>query len=217
MSGVDPEDADWVAQCVRVDDFACDVVFLLSTRVRFCEAASGHIIPGVSVPLPATGLPSVGRGEVAASAVLGREEGLVRHYRGVVAAFEAYGRLAQLRRGSPYFWLRPAIVAGGAVLTECSWYDTVPEAEALLGCLAGAAAAPEGEMWDDLEQGWQMRVVRSGGLVCVAEWNWEERRWPVGGLAFDAARLSHEAGVALARLRVVHGRLVAALGPDWWG
>ncbi len=102
------------------------------------------------------------------------------------------------------------------VLTQCPWYDTVPEAEALLRVLVSGPEAPDGELWGDLDQGWQIRIVKRDDLVCVAEWDWEERCQPAGGLAFTPMQLSQEATAALARLRAVHRVLVEALGHDWW-
>ena len=216
MGEVELDDAAWMARAVRVEEFRCDVVFQLSTGIQFCDAATGHIIPGEVASLPVPDLPLIGTSGVAALDVIGREQGLVEHYRGVVAAFARHGRAAQLRRGAPYFWLRPAIIANDTVLTECSWYDSVPDAEALLRALAGGLGAPEGELWDDLDQGWQIRVVKGRDLVCVAEWDWEERRRPASGLAFDPVQLSREASAALGRLHAVHRVLVEALGHDWW-
>lgn len=217
MTGeIDPDDVAWMAQSVRVDDFRCDVVFHLSTGIQFYDPATGHIIPGEVAPLPMPDLPLTGTSGVSALAVIGREQDLVHHYRSVVAAFARHGRAAQLRPRSPYFWLKPAIIANGLVLTQCPWYDTVPEAEALLRVLVSGPEAPDGELWDDLDQGWQIRIVKRDDLVCVAEWDWEERCQPAGGLAFTPMQLSQEATAALARLRGVHRFLVEALGHDWW-
>ena len=214
MDQLDPDDIAWTVQSAHVDEFQCDTVFLLSTCIQFCDEATGRLIPGEVASLPVPDLPLIGTYGVTASAVIGREQELVHHYRSVVAAFASHGRAAQLRRRSPYFWLRPAIIAKGSVLTECLYYDTVPEAEALLQVLISGPDLPDGEMWDDLDQGWQIRIVKSNGLICVAEW--EEQRQPACGQAFNPTRLSREATVALARLRDVHRFLVEALGRDWW-
>ncbi len=216
MGEFDPNDTAWTGQCMRVEDFRCDTVFHLSTGIQFCDQVTGRIIPGEVAPLPMPAFPFIGTNGVAASDLIGREQELIHHYRSVVAAFARHGRAAQLQPRSPYFWLKPAIIANGSVLTECLWYDTVPEAEALLQVLVSAPETPDGELWDDLDQGWQIRIVKSDDLVCIAEWNWVEQRQPVSGQAFDPMQLSREASAALARLRVVHRVLVDALGRDWW-
>ena len=210
-SELNPDDLAWTAQSVRVEDFRCDIVFHLSTGIQFCDAVTGHIIPGEAASLPMPDLPIIGTSGVAASTLVGREQELVGHYRSVVAAFARHGRAAQLQRRSPYFWLKPAIIANGTVLTECPWYDTVPEAEELLRALVSGPDAPDGELWDDLDQGWQMRIVKSAGSVYLAEWDWEQQRQPASGQAFDPMRLSREACAALRRLHVVHRVLVEAL------
>ena len=209
-------DASWTARSVRVQDFRCDVVFHLSTGIQFCDPATGHIIPGEVASLPTPDLPLIGTNDIAASTVIGREQELVHHYQGVVAAFARHGRAAQLQKRSPYFWLKPAIIANNSMLTECLWYDTVPEAETLLKVLVSGPDVPDGELWDDLEQGWQIRIVKSGDSVFIAEWDPEEQRQPASGHAFDAMRLSREASTALARLHAVHRVLVEALVRDWW-
>ena len=216
MDQLDPDDVAWTVRSARVDEFQCDTVFLLSTGIQFCDEATGYIIPGETASLPVPNLPLIGTHGITASALIGREQELANHYRRVVAAFAGHGRAAQLRRRSPYFWLKPAIIAKGSILTECPYYDTVPEAEALLQALVSGPDAPDGEVWDDLDQGWRLRIVKSNGLICIAEWDCEEQQQPACGQAFDPTQLSHEASAALARLRAVHRFLVEALGRDWW-
>lgn len=150
---LNPDDQAWTAQAVRVGDFRCDTLFLVSTCIQFCDEVTGHIIPDETALLPPPDLSFMGANGVAASSLHGCEQELIRHYQRVVAAFASHGRSGQLRPRSPEFWLKPAIIAGDTVLTDCLWYDTVPEAEALLLALVGAAQASDGEIWDDLDQG----------------------------------------------------------------
>ncbi len=217
MTGIpDPDDRAWTAQAVRVEDFRCDTLFLISTCIPFCDEVTGHVIPGETALLPPPDLSVMGVNGVAASSLHGHEQELIRHYQRVVAAFASRGRSGQLRPRSNEFWLKPAVVAGGTVLTDCLWYDTVPDAEALLLALVGAAEAPDGEIWDDLDQGWRIRIVRSGDMTCIAEWNWEDGQARPSGHAFDSLRMARHAAAALARLRELHRHLVEALGRDWW-
>ena len=131
-------------------------------------------------------------------------------------AFAARGRSRQLAAGSPHFWLRPAIIAGSATVSSFVWYDTVPEAAALLRALMDAPRSADEEVWDDLDQGWRVRILRRGDLIHLVEWNWEDENAVPSGFSFDAAALAREAGAALDRLRALHGFLVDALGHDYW-
>ena len=213
---VDPDDADWIERATRVGNFHVDTLFHVSTRLQFCDPVTGRIIPGEAVLLPTPDLPLITPDWHAATVLSGREQELACHYQRIVDAFSSHGRLGQLQPRSSEFWLRPAIIANGALLTRCSWYDTIPEAEALLQALIDGANTLGGEVWDDLDQGWQIRVVKSGGTICIAEWDWESHETPPSGYAFDAADMAHHAGLALAYLRALHQRLVATLGRDWW-
>ena len=212
----EPDDDEWTARSTRIDDFRCDTVFAVRTAVEFCDEATGHIIQGATVTLPVPGLPLVEPEYATALDLLDRRETLARHYRRVVDAHAARGRLRQLAGGSPQFWLRPAIIARGTVVSSFLWYDTVPEAAALLQALVDAVGAADEEVWDDLDQGWRVRILRRGDLVHLAEWNWEDADEVPSGFAFDAAVLAREAGTALDRLRALHRFLVGELGRDYW-
>ena len=211
---IDPDDLAWTAGSRRLDAFRCDSLFAVRTAIQFCDEATGRILPEATVALPQPGIPLIATEYAAASALLGRTDEIVRHYRRVVAAYADRGRLRDLGGRSVPFWVRPAVVAGTEVVTSLVWYDTVPEATAFLQALAEAAAGVDGEVWDDQDQGWSIRVARLGPVTYLTEWDGEGAVPP--GFAFDAAALAREADAALRQLRTLHGRLVAELGCDFW-
>ena len=216
MPPSNPDDAAWIEGATQVHDFTVDSLFLIAPHIQFCDEQTGRIIPGEAEHLPIPDLPFIQPEWVTASSLHGQEDELIRHYKRIFAAFAQHGRSAQLRPRSNQFWLKPAIVENGAILTRCSWYDTVPEAEALLQALIGAAHAPDGEVWDDLDQGWAIRIVKSGGMTCLAEWNWEDGETAPAGYVFNAAKMAQRATVALTELRALHETLVETFGCDWW-
>lgn len=213
----DGEDGAWIAQARRLPEFACDAVFSISasfyvgpdngmTRLEWHEA---------NVLLPPLDLPRRFVDRVDTMELLGREDALIRHYRQLLAVAEAYGKVTTLRP-FPHFRIQPAIVADGEMLTEFPWNDDLNETRTVLQLLAGSNRGPPRLLHVDVDQGWQILVVATGGMTRFIEWDVDGPPPATGGYAVDAAELARQADAALNRLRVIHDRLVQALGHDHW-
>ena len=90
-------------------------------------------------------------------------------------------------------------------------------ADFLLGELADVAA-PTGVAYDDLDQGWALRILVEPDSVVVLQWDWDR---PVAGQTVLAVRLARQdvaqqAAEARVRLRRLHGFLKDSLGVDLW-
>jgi hypothetical protein len=73
-------------------------------------------------------------------------------------------------------------------------------------------------LYDDLDQGWALRILLGGNAVYVLDWDWES---PSGlrnarSLRLCRATVATQARAALQRLDRVHPLLVAASGVDLW-
>ncbi|HEY1741846.1 MAG TPA: hypothetical protein VGG18_01680 [Granulicella sp.] len=78
---------------------------------------------------------------------------------------------------------------------------------------------PVGELYDDLDQGWALRILLSAEEVFSLEWDWEgpeDWKTHARALRFDRRRLAEQAEAALSRLLVVHRSLVESMGEDYW-
>ena len=87
----------------------------------------------------------------------------------------------------------------------------------MLAVLANADG-PADCLYDNLDQGWALRIVATQDAVFSLEWDWER---PAGedaprALRFPRQGLALQAAAALERLHHLHGALVRELGMDLW-
>ena len=211
------EEGAWIVRARRLPVFACDAVFAISASVRVGpdDGVAGTGWQEANVALPSPGFARQFAGQASTAELLGREEALIGHYRRLVAVARAHGEAGSLGP-FPHFRVKPSVVAEGEVVTAFSWTDDVGETRGVLEMLAGSAGGAPRLLHDDQDQRWRILVVATHGVTCFVEWDGEGPPPAEGGYAVDAEALARQAGAALDRLRVVHGRLVAALGRDHW-
>ncbi len=207
----------WIAQARRLATFSCDAVFRIepSFYIGPDNGMTALEWETANVRLPPLELPRQFADRVTTAELLGHEEALVGHYRRVVEIAAAHGKGPSLRP-FPYFRIQPTIIADGQVLTQFSWTDDLHETRAVLKMLVQAVAGPPRMLHDDQDQGWHILVATTGATTCFIEWDAEGPPPAEGGYAVDAAMVAGQAGAALDRLTMIHGRLVQALGRDHW-
>lgn len=152
---------------------------------------------------------------VTTAELLGRETALIEHYRHVVALAERYGNATSLQP-FPYFRTKPAIIAGADVITRFDWNDDVDETRTVLQALVDAGAGEDRLEHLDVDQGWEIFIVAKASTTCWIEWDAEGPPPETGGYAIDRVEAACQAAVAMVRMRVIHERLVEALGRDYW-
>jgi hypothetical protein len=208
---------DWIAQVRPLHVFACEAVFRIEPS--FYIGPDNGMTPleweTANIRLPPLDLPRQFADRVTAAELLGREDALIAHYRRIVEVAETHGKTASLRP-FPYFRTEPAIIANDEVLTEFSWNDDVHETQAVLEILAESGGGVPRLLHDDQDQGWHILIAATGATTCFIEWDAEGPPPTVGGYAVDAEALARQAGAALARLQIIHDRLVRAFGQDYW-
>jgi hypothetical protein len=211
-------DSVWIPQAKLLETFVCDAVFHIapSFYVGPDNGMTSLDWATANIRLPPPNLPRQAPDEVMTAELIGREDELVGHYRRVVAIVEAHGKPASLRQPFPYFRTEPAIIVGGEMLTAFSWNDDLYETQTVLAALAEPAGRGTRLLWDDQDQGWRILIVAAGAVTCFIEWDAEGAPPTTGGYTVDAASLAQQAGAALDRLRMIHSRLVRALGYDYW-
>ena len=214
------DDADWTQRARQVDQFRCDVVFSVAQSFYF-GPRMGPTREDMREELPPVPLPCLANGAILGRIAFGHETELVRHYRAILDAAARHDEMESLRGVFPYFRTKAAILEGDAVLSRLPWCDTVSYAADVLEKLAKATHVATDEfhpLLDDVDQGWQLRVVSQRDTVYWLERNWEYRTEDETDveLAFDRVRLACKSRLALDRLKAIHGRLVAAFDRDWW-
>jgi hypothetical protein len=211
-----PEGA-WIAQARPLRSFACDAAFHIAPSIYV--GPDNGMTPlewaTANVRLPPVMLPRQFPDEATTMEVLDREDALIGHYRRILQVTEQHGKAASLQP-FPYFRTQPAIIADDTVLTEFSWTDDIPETRTVLEILAQSGGAAPGLLHDDQDQGWRILIVARDGSIVFIEWEGEGPPLADGGYAVDSAELARQAGAALERLRIIHERLVLALGRDYW-
>jgi hypothetical protein len=207
-----------MGQARPLEVFLCDAAFNVTDSVYVgpVDGLSESDWKEARVALPPTGLACRIPGQVATVDLVGREAELIAHYERVITIAEAHGRMASLREPFPYFAVGPTIIGEDQALADFSWSDDVAETKAVLEALAGASRGGDGILWDDIEQGWQLRMAVQGGSVFFVEWDAEGPPPADAAYTVDAAIMARQATEALERLATMHGRLTAALGRDYW-
>ncbi len=207
----------WIAQARRVPVFTCDAVFRIEPSVYIgpSNGITSLEWQTARIALPPVDLPRRLADRVTTAELLGQEEALISHYRRLVEIADKHGKTASLQP-FPHFRTQPAIMAGDEVLTEFSWNDDMAETQTVLEILAGSAGGPARLLHEDVDQGWQILIVTNDTVTSFIEWDGEGPPPATGGYAVEAAALARQAGSALDRLRVIHDRLVRALGRDYW-
>jgi hypothetical protein len=148
---------------------------------------------------------------------IGHEAALAEHYRRILLAAPLWHQWRAARRGC--FDVDIVISIEGEHELRLEMFNGAAfDAGELLMRLADLDAPP-GTLYDNLDQGWKLRMVSTPDAVfTLEEWNWEcpaiEDR--PRALRFPRSELAVQAVSALARLRHVHGALVRDIGVDIW-
>ncbi|PCE22741.1 hypothetical protein BWP39_23970 [Paraburkholderia acidicola] len=219
MSIEDGYGDDWIPTATHVRDFSCDAVFLINDGHSIGTGGdlSDEERERLSEPLRELGLPQLARTHLPTRDLLDRETHLARYYEQLIAIAGARGSTQEMQSGGfPYFAVKPAFVSAGQDLTNFLWIDWVAETAEVLKALADFDQGAPREVWDDLDQGWAVRIVSRGPMTYVIEWNWEDDEAVLAGYAFATDELARQAAAAHERLSIIHRRLIELLGHDYW-
>ena len=207
-----PDDGAWVASARFCPDTQIDAGFAVTSHV-----------PGWMLPVDGPGdapvalphLPQV-LGHVLTADAVGHEAELIRHFAGLPPLPEPARRRETAEFCSLGVNLLLCLPEDALVLIDMfagSW----KAAGALLDALADLRSPP-GELYDNLDQGWALRILVERDAVLVLEWDWEaaDPRQDARALRLPRRELAVQAAAARRRLDHLHGALAAALGRDLW-
>ena len=206
-----PED-EWRAVLQTVERFTLDATFEAPSHVW------NWLLPRTSsderlVTPPA--LP-VTRGRVFSADAFGREEALARFY-GQFPKPPPPG----LRREHAWaccFAVDLVLTPEGGEAIDVDMFGAgILDADAVLGLLADLNGPP-GVVYDNLDQGWAVRIMIEAEWVVWLEWDWEDegpgRR--AQALAMRRSTMAEQAAAARSRMDHVHRYLVGSFGLDLW-
>jgi hypothetical protein len=205
------DDSEWVARAKPVEGAVIEVGFLISDSFYFGpengfspEQWKSHREPLYQ--------PAIERhnNRVLSSALSDTPAELLKHYADVIRARDKHKK--RWATQPAYFWMRPLIFAAGVFEISFTWYDTWEETKPLLDALE---RSEEGEIFSDLEQGWEVAIVASGGRLLIRQGDFdsgEEQEC----VSLDRASLTRQIPLLRDRCDRVLSELRRELGHDYW-
>lgn len=148
------DDQSWTVTAPSAAEFRVEIAFsLLPDFPTDTSSPSARDWPTKPLRLP--DIPRAERLFVSSREVEGRESELAAYYRDAAAAMKPYGAAAET-----LYWLRLRLTGGRPGTTiGFSWWDTLGEMKPFLHWIETAA---DGDVFDDLDQGWRVQAVRRG-------------------------------------------------------
>ncbi len=167
---------------------------------------------------PSIALPDLPRmcGHVLTADTIGREGELIRHFRQLPRLPEPATR----RETAAFCSLNVNVfigLPGQTPIVADMFAGSQKAARDLLGVLADTNG-PDGVIYDNLDQGWALRILVEGDAVLVFDWDWEAADGWHNARALRLPRdaVAWQAVAARLRLDHLHTTLLAALGTDLW-
>jgi hypothetical protein len=133
---------------------------------------------------------------------------LVRHYRDLLRLAAEHGTTVS----RSHFWLRPFLYSPDGLDVSFSWLDTQDDAELFLSALE---REDEGEIYDGMDEGWDLRIVALGGRLFIRDADPDTDQVHACVSCGRAALVARVAPVR-ARMRKILAELRAELGADYW-
>ncbi|MFM7403790.1 MAG: hypothetical protein ACKO1N_06790 [Erythrobacter sp.] len=199
-------DDSWTARAVMLDAPRVEVYFLtLKTFLTGDPNNPAHFDDPAHNLALATALPE---GFLRLAEFAAEGDRLIAHYREVATLAARHAKPFDHVR--QHFWMRLTIGAGKQGL-GVPWYDTWREFDRLL---AWIETATEGERFDDIDQGWDVVILRAVDSFLARETDTEGEEYAIFRLS--AAPLIASARQARRDGPAVIARLKAMLGTDVW-
>lgn len=202
---------DWVRTATPVPTPTLDVGFLVSDDF-YHGPENGYgqeTWERLRVPVSPPALPLHHRHVdwVLTPALESSTDELVRHYRDLFRLAAEHG--TTVSRG--YFRLRPFLYSPDGLDISFSWLDTQEDAEFLFDALE---REDDGEIYDGIDQGWDVRIVARGGRLHVRDADPDSDQVHAC-IACDRAELVAQVAPVRARMRKILGELRAEFGQDY--
>ena len=202
----DIEDRSWIAKSVMSARAEAEITFSLP--------ATFHPDPNTLDERGAIGLPAPAGSnaeshDLTSKVALRNAQGLVDYYKAVLQLARQNGH--SYNEFSYHMWLRLYFAWDGGAI-GFAWFDTMDPMEALFDWLQGAA---DGELWSDLDQGWEMIAVRVGDRFHFRQGGFDQGG-EFANVAFPREELLLSIFCLRERMGRIIARLAADLGEDYW-
>ena len=202
---------EWVARAKRVEAATVDVGFLVSDSFYFGPDydISSELWRTLREPLyrPAVELC---RSCALTRALVDSPGEMITYYRDVLRLCDKHGK--QWSHQPSYFWLRPLLYSPGQFDISFPWYDTWDETRPVLDVLERGG---EGEIFSDLEQGWEVTMFAADGRLFIRQGDFDSGE-ELKCVSCDHAALAGQVGPVRSRCERLLNEMRAALGFDYW-
>ena len=148
---------------------------------------------------------------VLSSDVAGHEEELVRYYKDVIAKAKIHGK--DIKKDSSHFWNRPKIHFPNGFTFSFPWYDRLIEARRLFEALSSSNC--DGEVFSDLDQGWEVVFWRQDGMLYASEFDPDDETTRES-FKFDHQPIKSQIVELVPRVERIISILSDQLGNDYW-
>jgi hypothetical protein len=161
-------------------------------------------------PLYRPRLPIRGGSRVLLRDAMAQRIELLRYYESVIRT--ATGRGKALEPAAPEFWLRIVFLSGDQELASGAWHDVLEQA---LSVLDAVAAPSDGEIYYDIDQGWELRIIGEGARITVRQADPDSGETDACFWT-DRDALAGQARTASRDLRAMVAWLTSQLGRNYW-
>lgn len=205
------ETPEWVSRARAVESAAVDVGFMISDSFYF--GPENNFTPEqwktLREPLYQPKLQCHDK-YVLTEALTKRKprKELFKYYADVLRLMEKFGKPRQ----PVYFWMRPLVYWAGDFKISFPWYDTWEEARPLLAALE---VGRDGDVFEDLEQGWEVNIFASVGRLFLRQGNFDSKE-ELECVSCDRARLARQVPRLRERTEQVLSELRSHFGQDYW-
>lgn len=203
----------WSGRARRCADFMLDAGMEAPDYVPGCLLPDGTVKSPLVSP---SGLPKAS-GLVLTADAAGREAALAAHYALLLLAARESGWNGRIRAFQCLEVNLVVLLPGEHPLVIDMFGGAALAADEMLGVLA-APSAPAAVVYDNLDQGWALRVLIEAEDVVLLDWDWERplTEQVVRAIRLDRAVVARQAAAAQVRLRALHAGLIEAVGIDLW-
>jgi hypothetical protein len=205
------DNPEWVTRARPVDGAVIEVGFVISDSFYFGPENDFSLEQwhALQEPLYQPALQRHGH-YVLTNALAENRSELLKHYADVIRMRDKYAK--QWLMQPPYFWMRPLIFSLGAFDISFPWYDTWEETKHLLDALERSG---EGEIFSELEQGWEVAIVASGSRLLIRQGDLDSGEEQVC-VSLDRATLTGQITILRDRCNRILSELRRELGHDYW-
>lgn len=204
----DQNDRAWIEKSVAAKGGGVEVDFRLQTDFYKGDAKDWRVGTQDTVALPAPVIDGAAKYHLSSREVVQHERDVAAHYKVVLKLAREFGK--PLNEICHHFWLRLRLNSERDELTF-PWYDTWSEMERLLLWLL---SANDGDDWYDIDEGWEMTVVRAGSNFHVREGDGEGVE--SANVSFKRDELLQSVAELRERIPPIIRRLTDEVGEDLW-